>query len=70
MSKAFDTFNHDILLDKLSYLGIYSFDGQHSEMAHITTGVPQESILDLLLFLTYINDFLNTSAIFLFYPFC
>ena len=87
-SKAFDTLNHDILLDKLSYLVIsgiskdllasylsnrqqyVSFDNQNSEMAHITTGVTQGSILGPLLFLTYINDFVNTNRLFLFYSFC
>ena len=87
MSKAFETLNHDILLDKLSYLGIsgiskdllasylsngqqhVSFDNHKSETAQITTGVPQESILGPLLFVTYINDFVDISTLFNFIMF-
>ena len=87
MSKAFGTLNHDILLYKLSYLGIsaiskdllasylsngqqhVSFDKHKSETAQITTGVPQKSILGPLLFVTYINDFVDISTLFNFIMF-
>ena len=75
MLKAFDTLNHDILLDKLSYLGISGISrdllvsyliflidsNQNSKMAQITTGVSQGSMLGPHLFLAYINDYVNTS---------
>ena len=82
MSKAFDTLNHDILLDKLAFYGIsginkdlfkcylsnrkqyVQFNGKDSHMFHIRTGVPQGSILGPLLFLIYINDFVNSSKLF------
>ena len=54
----------DFLASYLSNRQQYvSFD-KNSEIAQITTGVTQGSILGPLLFLTYNNDFVNTSTLF------
>ena len=73
-TKAFDTVNHDILLNKLAYYGIPGFvneffrsylsNHQHyaivnwvrSQINNITWGVSQESVLEPVLFLFYVND--------------
>ena len=82
LAKAFDSLNHDILLDKLSYHGVngtaktllksylsdkkqyVKIDQVKSSIQSIKTGVPQGSIVGLLLFNIFINDIINSSKTF------
>ena len=75
LSKAFDTVNHRILLQKLkTQFGIrgtplklfksflskrqqyLNFEGEISEFANVTCGIPRGSSLSPLLFFLYVKD--------------
>ena len=83
LKKAFDTVDHNILLDKInfygfrelinqwfsSYLNSHTQTSDHiSNKATISFGVPQGSVLGPL-FLLYVNDIQQCSTKLKFYPF-
>ena len=79
LRKAFDTVNHNILLNYgikgkslhwlKSYLNepmqIVSVNGHSSSLCNKTYRVPQGSVLDLLHFLSYLINLLNSSKLLL-----
>ena len=78
LCKAFDTVNHDILLEKMAAMGVSSVEWFRSYLSQrsqcvtigdfqsdfvaISCGVPQGSILGPQLFLLYINDMIVSTT--------
>ncbi len=55
---------HELIENYINRKQYVEMDGTKSNLLSITTGVPQGSILGLLLFIIYINDISNARSLF------
>ena len=58
-SAAFDMVSHQIMIDKMKLYKFSTLNGKHSKITEIKSGVPQGSVLGLLMYSLYINELPN-----------